>query len=51
MEAWSGKPADFSNLMTFGSVAYAHMNQGKLEARAVKCAFLEYPKGTKGYML
>ena len=51
MEVWSGKPADYSNLRVFGSVAYAHTNQGKLEARAVKCIFLGYPEGTKGYKL
>ena len=35
----------------FGCTAYAHIKQGKLEPRALKCAFLGYPSGTKGYRL
>lgn len=51
MEVWDGKPADYSNLRIFGSLAYAHVRDGKLEPRAVKCVFLGYPKGVKGYKL
>ena len=51
MEAWSGEPPDYSRLKVFGSLAYAHVKQGKLDARAVKCVFIGYPEGVKGYKL
>lgn len=51
MEKWSGQPADYKHLRTFGCVAYAHIDQGKLEPRAKKCVFLGYPEGVKGYKL
>ncbi|KAH9770761.1 hypothetical protein KPL71_012475 [Citrus sinensis] len=35
-EVWSDKPPDLSNLKIFGSPTYAHVNQGKLEPRAIK---------------
>lgn len=40
MEMWSGKAADYSNLKIFGCLAYAHIKQDKLEARALKCTFI-----------
>ncbi|KAH9751243.1 Integrase catalytic domain-containing protein [Citrus sinensis] len=43
--------ADYSKLRIFGCVAYAHVKQGKLEPRALKCRFLGYPDGVKGYRL
>ncbi|KAH9779746.1 hypothetical protein KPL71_007826 [Citrus sinensis] len=46
-----GKLADYSKLRIFGCTAYAHIKQGKLEPRALKCAFLRYLSGTKGYKL
>ena len=51
MEAWSGEPPDYSRLKVFGSLAFAHVKQGKLDARAVKCVFIGYPEGVKGYKL
>ncbi|CAJ2678716.1 unnamed protein product [Trifolium pratense] len=51
MEVWSGKPADYSNLKIFGALAFAHVKQDKLDARAVKCVFIGYPEGVKGYKL
>ena len=50
-ELWYSKPADYSSLKIFGCPAYAHIKQGKLEPRALKCIFLGYPKGVKGYKL
>jgi len=35
----------------FGCVAYAHIRQDTLEPRAIKCMFLGYPQGFKGYRL
>lgn len=40
-----------SNLIVFGCTAYAHQSVGKLEPRALKCIFIGYPEGTKGYSL
>nr|GEU41502.1 retrovirus-related Pol polyprotein from transposon TNT 1-94 [Tanacetum cinerariifolium] len=51
MEMWSGHPSDYEMLRTFGCVAYSHVQQGKLEPRAVKCVLLGYPEGMKGYRL
>ena len=50
-EAWSGKTPDLSNLRIFGSPAYAHIKQGKLEPRAIKGIFIGYPEGVKGYRI
>ena len=51
MEAWSGEPPDYSGLKVFGSLAFAHVKQGKLDARGIKCVFIGYPKGVKWYKL
>ncbi|KZV37190.1 hypothetical protein F511_15110 [Dorcoceras hygrometricum] len=48
---WNGEPQTLDNLRVFGCEAYAHVKQGKLEARAVRCVFLGYPEGVKGYKL
>lgn len=50
-ELWSGHPPSLENLRVFGCVAYAHINQGKLDPRALKCMFLGYPQGVKGFRL
>ncbi|KAJ4715506.1 Retrovirus-related Pol polyprotein from transposon TNT 1-94 [Melia azedarach] len=50
-EVWSGKPADYSNLRAFGCTVYYHVNEGKLEPRAKKGAFVGYGDGVKGYRI
>ena len=51
IEVWSGSPADYSLLRVFGCTAYAHVDNGKLEPREVKCIFLGYGSGVKTYKL
>ncbi|GJT30755.1 retrovirus-related pol polyprotein from transposon TNT 1-94 [Tanacetum coccineum] len=51
MDLWSGHPANYEMLRIFGCVAYSHVNQWKLNLRAIKCIFLGYPDGVKGYRL
>ncbi|GKC90446.1 retrotransposon protein, putative, ty1-copia subclass [Tanacetum coccineum] len=51
MDLWSGHPANYEMLRIFGCVAYSYVNQGKLKPRAIKCIFLGYPEGVKGYRL
>ena len=51
IEVWSGSPANYSELRVFGCIAYAHVDNGKLEPRAVKCIFLGYKSGVKIYKL
>ncbi|GJS99864.1 retrovirus-related pol polyprotein from transposon TNT 1-94 [Tanacetum coccineum] len=51
IDLWSGHPANYEMLRIFGCVAYSHVNQGKLKPRAIKCIFLGYPEGVKGYRL
>ncbi|KAG8481139.1 hypothetical protein CXB51_025904 [Gossypium anomalum] len=50
-EVWAGNPANYSDLKIFGCPAYAHVNNGKLEPRSIKCVFLGYKAGVKGYKL
>ncbi|GJY97731.1 retrovirus-related pol polyprotein from transposon TNT 1-94 [Tanacetum coccineum] len=51
IDLWSRHPMNYEMLRIFGCVAYSHMNQGKLKPRAIKCIFLGYPDGVKGYKL
>ncbi|KAH9657436.1 hypothetical protein KPL70_023077 [Citrus sinensis] len=51
VEMWSSRAANYSDLKIFGCPAFAHVKQGKLEPRALKCVFLGYPEGVKGYRL
>ncbi|KAG8501115.1 hypothetical protein CXB51_003217 [Gossypium anomalum] len=48
-EVWSGNSANYSDLKIFGCPAYAHVDNGKLEPRSIKCVFLGYKavKSTK----
>ena len=50
-EVWDGTSSYYSCLRIFGCPAYVHVNDGKLEPKAIKCIFLEYAAGVKGYSL
>ncbi|KAG8496510.1 hypothetical protein CXB51_008987 [Gossypium anomalum] len=50
-EVWSGNPANYSDLKIFWCPAYANVDNGKLEPRAIKCVFFGYKAGVKGYKL
>lgn len=50
-KVWSGHPPNLNRLKVFGCLSYAHIRQDKLKLRVVKCMFLGYPEGVKGYML
>ncbi|KAG8498286.1 hypothetical protein CXB51_006980 [Gossypium anomalum] len=50
-EVWSGNPANYSDLKIFRCPAYAHADNGKLEPSSIKCVFLGYKAGVKGYKL
>ncbi|GJR52308.1 retrotransposon protein, putative, ty1-copia subclass [Tanacetum coccineum] len=51
MDLWIGHLTNYEMLMIFGCVAYSYVNQGKLKPRAIKCIFLGYLDGVKGYRL
>nr|GEX40906.1 zinc finger, CCHC-type [Tanacetum cinerariifolium] len=51
IDLWPGHPANYEMLRIFSCVAYSHVNQGKLKPRSIKCIFLGYPDGVKGYRL
>ena len=48
---WFGRHGTYDDLRTFGCKAFAHVKQGKLEARALKCVMIGYQQGVKGYRL
>ncbi|KAK4384556.1 Retrovirus-related Pol polyprotein from transposon TNT 1-94 [Sesamum angolense] len=48
---WTGKNVDLSYLRIFGCSAFVFQNSDKLEPRALKCVFIGYPEGIKGYRL
>ena len=50
-EVWSGHPVDYTTLRVFGCPVYAHVTNGKLAPRAVKCMFLGYATESKGYRM
>ena len=48
---WYGRHSNYDILRTFGCKVFAHVKQGKLEARALKCVMIGYQRGVKGYRL
>ena len=52
LEVWSGKPInDYDTLHVFGSTAYYHVKESKLDPRAKKALFMGVTLGVKGYRL
>ena len=51
MYVWSGAKPNLSHLRPFGCIAYVHINQGKLNPRAIKGIFIGYPTGVKVYKI
>ena len=49
-EVWYGSSTTYLDLKIFRCHAYAHVDNGKLEPRLVKCIFLGYKSSVKGYM-
>ena len=53
-ELWTGHKPDVSHLRVFGCDAYVHIpkhKRGKLESKSVKCVFVGYQDGCKGWRL
>ncbi|KAA0067243.1 retrotransposon protein, putative, Ty1-copia sub-class [Cucumis melo var. makuwa] len=46
-KVWIGKAPSLEHLRVFGCIAYAHVKDGKLNKRALKCMFIGYPQGVK----
>ena len=52
LDVWSGKPAtDYDSSHVFGSTAYYHVKESKLDPRAKKAVFMGITSGVKGYRL
>jgi len=54
LEAWSGKKPSLRHIRVFGYEAYAYVpneKRSKLENKAIKCIFIGYGIGVKGYKL
>ena len=50
LEVWFGKPTnDYDTLRVFGSTAYYHVKESKLDLRAKKALFMGVTSGVKGY--
>jgi hypothetical protein len=53
-EVWFGKKPSVSHLKVFGCDAFVHVpkeKRSKLDKKAVKCIFIGYKEGMKGYQL
>lgn len=50
MELWSGEPTtDYDSLHVFGSTAYYHVNELKLDPKAKKTLFIRITSRVKGF--
>ena len=50
-EVWYGSLVTYSDLKNFGCPTHAHVDNGKLEPRSMKCIFLGYKYGVKDHKL
>jgi hypothetical protein len=53
-EVWSGKNPSLKHLKVFGCHAFVHVpkeKRRKLDKKAIKCIFIGYKEGMKGYKL
>jgi hypothetical protein len=53
-ELWSGKNPLVAHLKVFGGDAFVHVpkeKRSKLDKKAIKCIFIRYKEGMKGYKL
>jgi hypothetical protein len=53
-EAWSGKKPSISHLKLFDCDAFVHVpkeKRSKFDKKAIKCIFIGYKEGMKGYKL
>ncbi|KAL2251492.1 UNVERIFIED_CONTAM: Retrovirus-related Pol polyprotein from transposon TNT 1-94 [Sesamum indicum] len=48
---WYEKLPDMSSLRVFGCAAFVLQESDKLDPKSVKCVFIGYPEGIKGYRL
>ena len=49
MKMWTGRPTtDYDSLQVFGSTAYYHVNESKLDSRVKKSLFMGITNGVKG---
>ncbi|GAB2266514.1 hypothetical protein Dimus_037897 [Dionaea muscipula] len=50
-EVWNDRLPSLNHLRIFGCAAFMHKSDGKLNTRSVKCVFMGYVEGTKGFKL
>ena len=48
-EKWIGRKMNLEYLKVFGCEAYVYQSVEKLDPRSIKCVFVGYQNGTKGY--
>jgi len=47
-EMWTDHKPNIDHVRVFGCIACAHIKQGKLDPRAIRCLFIGYPDEVKG---
>lgn len=53
-KVWSSKPVNYSKLRVFSCCTYAHFlsdESTKVKPKSLKCIFIDFEKGMKGYKL